>query len=284
MNLKTSRPLLASTLFSGSLLLCAAPALAQNSSLSSADTQHSTGTDRAANYGLLVLGAGIAPHHMGTDKYTSIPILVGSYRSGNRRYTSRGFGVDINLNVEQRFSYGPIIHWRPKVKHSHSKGRAKHLSNIKGAPELGGFIGYRFRGDDHSQGRINLQLAGMHDVSDTHKGMLLTGRADYAVLRSQPLNIDARLETSWASSDFQQTYFGVRSSESRRSGLKTYRPNSGFRDVTAGLTLSHQITPTFGLMTQASLTRLVGPTADSPIVGEASKTTTLMGVAATWNF
>lgn len=267
-------PKFSSPLLACSLLLTAVPVFA--------DT-HQTSANQSS-YGLLVLGAGIAPHHMGTDKYKTVPILVGSYRNGNKRYTTRGLGVDINLNAEQRLSYGPILHWRSKVQHSHSKGRAKHLSNIKGTPELGGFIGYQLRGDDRSQGRINLQLAGLHDVSDTHKGFLLTARADYAVLRTQPLSIDARLETSWASSDFQQTYFGVRSSQARRSGLKTYHPGSGLRDVTAGLTLSHQITPSFGLMTQASLTRLVGPTADSPIVGEASKTSTLMGVAATWNF
>ncbi len=284
MLLKSSGPFLACSLFAGAILLSAAPAWAQKYAVYSADTQPSSGADGSSNYGLLVLGAGIAPHHMGTNKYTSIPFLAGSYRSDNRRYTTRGLGVDINLNAGQRFSYGPIIHWRPKVKHSHSKGRAKQLSNIKGTPELGGFIGYQLRGDSHSQGRINLQLAGMHDVGDTHKGFLLTGRADYAVLRTRALNIDARLETSWASSDFQQTYFGVKASESRRSGLKRYRPGSGFRDVTAGLTLSHQITSSFGVLTQASLTRLVGPTAGSPIVGEASKNTALMGVAATWNF
>lgn len=273
MTAKFSSPVLACTLFTGSLLLTAAPSFADN--------RHATNN---SSYGLLVLGAAIAPHHMGTDKYKTVPMVVGSYRSGNKRYTSRGLGVDINLNAEQRFSYGPILHWRPKVRHSHSKGRAKQLSNIKGTPELGGFVGYQLRGDDHSQGRINLQLAGLHDVSDTHKGFLLTARADYAVLRSQPLSIDARLESSWASSDFQQTYFGVRSSQAQRSGLKAYNPGSGLRDVTAGLTLSHQISSSFGVMTQASLTRLVGPTADSPIVGEASKTSTLMGVAATWNF
>lgn len=281
---KTSKSIFSFILLSFCLFVIGNNATAQNRNTISADQVSSSSTDASPSHGLLILGAGAAPYYMGTDKYTPIPFIAGSYRKGSTRYTSRGLGVDINLNAGHRLAYGPILHWRPKQKRSHARGRAKELDDIKGSAELGGFVGYRLGGNQYGQGRLNLRLSGMQGIDNTHEGLVLIGRADYAVLRTRPLSIDVSLKTSWASSDYQRTYYGVTDSEADHSGLDVYRPGSGFRNVTAGLTLNHQISSSFGILGHASVTRLVGRTADSPIVHEASKTTALVGVAATWHF
>ena len=104
MVLKTSRTLLTCTLLGSSFLLGAGPASAQKYNNFPSSSDHTAATDKTSSHGLLMLGAGVAPYHMGTDKYSAIPIIAGSYRSGNKRFTTRGLGVDINLPPQLRLS------------------------------------------------------------------------------------------------------------------------------------------------------------------------------------
>lgn len=124
----------------------------------------------------------------------------------------------------------------------------------------------------------------MHDVSDVHEGLVISGRAGYALLRSRALSIGINVKTTWADHNFQDTYYGVTADEAAQTGLSQYSPGSGFRDVTTGLTLNHQINATTGIMFHISVSHFIGSSADSSIVQESSKTTSISGIAGTWRF
>lgn len=234
--------------------------------------------------GFLALGAGVAPAFDGTDAYEAIPFFFGNVNWHGVNTEIRGLGLRFDLLADSALDVGPIFNYRVKRNSSDGSGRVRRLKDVDGAAELGGFIGYRFGGAVHGQEQLGMDLSIVHDVSDVYNGTLITGHVSYAALRSRELSVHVGAQTTWGDQDYQQTYFGISRSNAARSGLSTYRPSSGFRDVTLGVTVSHQFTERWGVLARGSLTRYVGDTADSPITREGSKTVGLMGVAGTYRF
>lgn len=234
--------------------------------------------------GFVAAGAGVAPAFEGTDEYEAIPFVFGHVKWRGIDTRLSGAGLEFDLLDNSALDIGPVINYRTKRNSSDGSGRVRYLSDVKGAAELGGFIAYRFGGDRLGQDQITLGLSGVHDINDAYDGVLITGRVSYAALRSRKVTIDVDAQTTWADENYQRTYFGISPGDAARSGLSIYRPDSGFRDVTAGVTLGYQLTQRWGLIARGSLTRYVGDTADSPIVHEGSKTVGLMGLAASYRF
>lgn len=265
-----------------SALLLGGPALAhasQNSAQQGTPSNSATGPS-----GFVALGAGVAPAFQGTDEYEAIPFFFGDVKWHGTDIRLQGTGLRIDLLGDSALDIGPIIGYRPKRNSSDGSGRVRRLTDVKAAAELGGFIGYHLGGDRFGQGQVGLSLSGVHDINDAYDGLLVTGRVSYAALRADNFSIDVDARSTWGDQDYQQTYFGISHDNSVRSGLPVYRPDSGFRDVTVGLSVGYQLNARWGLLARTSLTRYVGDTADSPIIHEGSKTVGLMGFAASYRF
>lgn len=85
------------------------------------------------------------------------------------------------------------------------------------------------------------------------------------------LDLGVTLGSTWASQDYNSTYFGVSSADARRSGLSTFRAGSAFKYIGGKVKLGFgpdswgpwKIIGTFGYF------RLIGHAADSPVVARA---------------
>lgn len=250
-------------------------------SLSPSTNRASADTDTS---GFIAAGAGVAPAFEGSDEYDAIPLFFGSLDWRGTHTELRGLGFSVDLLGNSQLDIGPIFNYRVERDSSDGSGRVRRLEDVDGAAELGGFIGYRFGGKRHGDEQIEMNLSAVQDVSDTHDGLLITGHVAYAALRTRALSIHVDAQTTWADEDYQRTYFGISPSNAARSGLRVYGPDSGFRDVTAGVTFAHQFNDRWGALLRVSATRYVGDTADSPIVRAGSKTVGLIGVAASYRF
>lgn len=252
-----------------SALLLNGPALAHASPNS---TQQSTPSNSGAGpSGFLAVGAGVAPAFQGTDEYEAIPFFFGDVKWHRTDIRLQGMGLRIDLLGNSALDIGPIISYQPKRNSSDGSGRVRRLKDVKAAAELGGFIGYRLGGDRYGEHQIALSLSGVHDINDAYDGVLVAGRISYAALRTRKFSIDVDARSTWGDQDYQQTYFGISHDNSIRSGLPRYNPDSGFRDVTVGLTVGYQLNARWGLLARTSLTRYVGDTADSPIIHEGGQ-------------
>lgn len=270
-----------------SALLFNGPALAygnSNGAATASSAKAGKASPEAGVSGFVAAGAGAAPAFEGTDEYEAIPFFFGDVQWHGIDTRLRGTGLRIDLLGNSSLDIGPIINYRTKRNSSDGSGRVRRLKDVKGTAELGGFIGYRFGGDVSGQGRVALELSGVHDINDAYDGVLISGRVSYAALRAQKFSVDVDARTTWADQNYQWTYFGISPENSARSGLSVYRPGSGFRDVTAGVTATYQLNRRWGMLARASLTRYVGDTADSPIIHEGSRTVGLMGLAVTYRF
>lgn len=195
---------------------------------------------------------------------------------------SGGTGARVDVISDPRIAFGPVIGAR--LPRNDADGRVGLLPEIGTAIEVGGFVGYRIGGDQFGQGAIQLEMSLVHDVSNTHNGLLATGGASYVAVQNRDMFVSFDLQTTWASADYSRTYFGIDQAGARASGLATYAPGSGFRDVGGGVTAGYWFSERFGVIARAGAAYLVCDIADSPIVDEGRRWQPAGGLMLAYRF
>lgn len=233
-------------------------------------------------HGQVAVGAGVAAEYDGSDDLRIIPFALADIRIGGVTVELRGLRGRVDVVADPRLSIGPVIGAR--LDRNDADGPVGLLPEIDMAIEAGGYIGYRFGGDRLGQGALQVELSVLHDVSETHNGLLATASASYNVVRQADTFLSFDLQTTWANADYTRTYFGVAPEDAIESGLTTYRPGSGFRDVGVGLSAGHYFNRHLGLIGRVGANYLVGDTADSPITEEGSRWQPLAGLTLSYRF
>ncbi len=75
----------------------------------------------------------------------------------------------------------------------------------------------------------------------------------------------AGVSTTWSDDKYMDSYFGINSTQSTRSGLSRFNAKSGFKAVGAELGFVYPVFESWEVRTMIEYTRLVGDAADSPI-------------------
>lgn len=252
-------------------LLIAVPVHAQDNS-AVANAPAATRDDWS---GFIAVGPGAVPEYEGADTYQVIPLSVADVRY--RGVTLQVRGVDARLNVLGNGGLvgGPAIGVR--FSRSDVDGRIGQLDSIGTAIEAGLYLGYRFGGDERGRGRVQIDLTGLRDVSDTSDGFIAIARISYAAVRGRKFNLDFDSTASLADDKHMRTYFGITPVEAARSGLAAYRPDGGFRDVGVGANLGYQIGRRWGLFGRIGYSYLLNEAADSPVVKDEGSRHRLVG-------
>lgn len=86
---------------------------------------------------------------------------------------------------------------------------------------------------------------------------------------------------TWANGEYMRSYFGVDEEGSAASGLPVYEPGSGWRDLSLATRLRYDINPRWTVNGGAGMTRLLGPTRDSPFTQD-TLTFTVSAGAVYW--
>lgn len=232
--------------------------------------------------GIIAVGAGIVPEYDGASDMRVLPFVTGEIRLGIVNLELRGQRLRLDLNPGSRLSFGPAIGMR--LPRDNADGPVALLPEIDTAIEAGAFVGYRIGGDRFGQGSVQMDLTVVHDVSDTHKGLIATAGASYAAIRNPIFSLSLDAQTSWANADYARTYFGVDEAGAAASGLPAYRPGAGFRDVGAGVTASYWFNQRLGVIARAGASYLIGDLADSPVTVEGSRWQPTGGLALAYRF
>lgn len=238
--------------------------------------------DDGAPHGMVSLGAGVVPEFDGSGDVRSFPFATADIRWGGVNFQIRGPGVRVDLVSDPRFATGPVI--GPRLPRNDADGRLGLLPEIDTAIEAGGFVGYRIGGDRLGQGAVQLELSLVHDISNTHDGLLATGNVSYAAVQNRDMFVSFDLQTTWADSDYARTYFGIDQAGAAASGLAAYRPGSGFRDVGGGITAGYWFSERFGVIARAGATYLVGDIANSPVVEDGRRWQPAAGLMLSYRF
>jgi outer membrane scaffolding protein for murein synthesis (MipA/OmpV family) len=206
-------------------------------------------------------GAQAYPRYPGADRLRLAPMPIFDFRKDGDPLTFEaadegiGFGF---LGKKSAFDFGPAVQFQTKRK-ERDVGAA--VGNVPFTVEAGGFVqayagrNLRFR----AEARRGI---GGHDawLGDVSADFIFSDRARMRTLFS----IGPRLRLS--DGRYNRAYFGVTPAAAARTGLAAYRPSGGVRAVGVVAGLVHQLSYHWGINAYAGYDRLVGDSADSPIV------------------
>lgn len=214
-------------------------------------------------------GAGVAPDYEGSDDYEPVPLLLARAQKGNRYIEFFGTTLRANLLANPGFSAGPVLNYRAK-RNDVDDGAVDDLDTVDEAIELGGFVGFNYQG---WLGRVTLT----HDVNNGHDGLLLELLGGYRAQLAPAWSLTTTVKSTYADSDYMDTYFSIDASDSADSGLDEFDADSGFKDVGLNLRLAWGQDVGWGVTTIASYTRLLDDAEDSPVVDDAGDANQLFG-------
>lgn len=243
------------------------------------------GPPQGGMHGFFAIGPGAVPAFESAKRYQLIPLMIANVGWKGTELQVRGLGARLDLLGDSRVQIGPMFNFRGnRDSAKHGSGRVKLLEDVDSAVEVGGFIGYRFGGNQYGQGEVALDVSLAKDGHDGHDGLVGSMQASYAAYRTQKffLNVDA--QASFADKKYMRAFFGVTPAEAARSGLTAYRPDGGIKDAGAGMTLGYQFNEKWGLIARAGANYYLGDAKDSPVVDEGSKLQAVGGLALSFRF
>jgi MipA family protein len=234
--------------------------------------------------GFIGLGGGAQPRYEGADGYQLSPFAIANIEWKGMELQVRGLRARLNLVDGSSFLIGPAIGTRGNRDEDDTPDELDGLAAIDRPIEVGGFVGYRFGGDERGRGEIGLDVTVLKDVANAHDGLTVSGQVSYAALRSGRFFADVDAQATFGDGKYMRSYFGITPAESAATGLPAFGLGSGLRDVQLGLTAGYQFNERWGLLARFGASHYVGDATDSPIVDGGSETQFVGGMGLTFRF
>jgi outer membrane protein len=237
--------------------------------------------------GFLGLGVAYRPDYEGSDNYEAGIAPFGRYNMESGRYISLGGtagserAMRLKMNIltkDTNWEVGPVVQYRFKRGGDVENDKVSHMQTVPNEQEAGGFVGWH-------AGGLFLSMTGVYDISGESDGTLFYFNGLYRMPLSSRFEVAAGAQTTWASNDYMETYFGVSGPNAASSGLPTYSADSGLKDAGLSLIGHYKFTKTWGVIGNLSYTRMLNDAKDSPLVkdvGDENQYTAV--VAVTYNF
>ena len=229
------------------------------------------------------------------DKDWSVRLgAIGMYKpeyEGADEYDFQGFPM-IDISLRDTFFLNPI------------KGVGAYFWNRNNV-KLGASVGYSFgRNEDDSS-----DLDGLGDIDGGATANVLfewaiedfslsasyekqfTGHdtgyqvhvgLGYSLRLGKKTMLKPSVKTTYSSSEYMEEYFSISAGQSTLSGLPVYDADAGFKSLGLQFLALHRLAGHWGLQAMAGYKRLVGDTADSPVVKD--KNQYLLGVGLSYSF
>ncbi|MCB1749092.1 MAG: MipA/OmpV family protein [Gammaproteobacteria bacterium] len=204
-----------------------------------------------------LLGA-VGPDFEGASTYEAdpVPLLRVSWKN---RVVFRGRSLDLNAVLVDGLRAGPMVKTRAGRRDSRA-AYLRGLGDVDRAFEAGGFV--RFK-----RGPFALRVNALQDFAGAHGGCLVETSAQLRLPLDEP-RFSLTVSSTWVDDDYNNAYFGVDAVQARRSGLRRFDADGGFKDVGVALGTRVELSPHWSAVMTMSYRRLLGDTADSPIVAD----------------
>ncbi|MGO1120329.1 MipA/OmpV family protein [Rhodovibrionaceae bacterium A322] len=269
----------AATVLAGLLSAVAATALAQDQE--QPDQDRGPLKDRES-FLILGLGVGYAPVYAGDDEYEAKPLPSINARYDRFFINTQGFGI-ANSGIGYQLYKGEYVTAGPLVNLDLGRNEGDS-SDLRGLGDIGvsGLAG-AFMDVDYENWRLSLVgLGAFAGDTDGYGARISLG---YQIPLSRKLFVNPVIGTTWASSDYTNSYFGVTSQQSANSGYQQYNAGSGFMDFSAGINARYFIDENWALLGLANVKTYGSHIADSPLVKEnGSRTSGFVGASVLYVF
>ena len=228
----------------------------------------------------------VAPDYLGSNdyKFVAAPFFRYNFSNSEQYLLLRGFELQANVVNHPWFRIGPVLNYR-FGRSDVEQDQVDRMDNIDAAIEGGAFVGAEFKDQANPRQRLLLSLKFLQDISGVHKGSLTTGEIKGWLPLSSQFDFTLGISTTYGSSDYMDTYFGVDPADSNSSGLRRFSANGGFRDFSVTPGLVYHLSKSWKLAGGIRYMRLGADAADSPVtedVGNKDQWIGGIGVAYAW--
>lgn len=234
--------------------------------------------------GFLIVGPASTPEYLGSDDYSLVPMVVSNFVAAQTEFEIEGLEVRARWQGNNDFSYGIVSTFDFGRDDEVENPYLAQFTEIDAAINLGGFVAYQQQSSLLENDNIELRTSILSDISDTHNGQLLTFTATYTFPMYIPWRVELELESTYASSNYMEAYFGVNAINARASGLAEYQASGSLRDITLNANIGLFLNPTWGGFLRIGATRLMGDAKDSPIVKQGSASQYFVGLGVFYRF
>ena len=225
-------------------------------------------------------GAGFAPDYEGSDDYEVVPLW--NLRAQDLYHPATyvdisGPRLSSNFIPHDNFRLGLSGQYAFE-RDDVDDNKVDSLRDTDSGVLLGVIGGYDF--DITPDAVLGLELDARFDVTGDVGG-LITGRVKFR----SPLDaakdwiVNAGVETTFATDDYMDNYFGISARDLGSSSLSTFSADSGFKDVGLNAGITYMFTPSWSVTGLASYKRLLGDAKDSPVTDNAGDENQLFGGA-----
>jgi outer membrane protein len=208
----------------------------------------------------LGLGLGFAPDYEGSDDYGVVPLPLAGVRFDNHMYIIWAANrLQVNLIPSPTWRGGLTSQYIGKRDSDVDSKKVGDLDEVDASFMLGGFLGFeteRWRG----------AIEAMADVADGNDGSIVRLKAGYKIPISKVWACSINAFTTWADDDYMESYFGIDQANSLKSGLHTFKADSGIKDVGVTVPVLYSPWEHWGILGVVSYKRLFGDAEDSPVV------------------
>lgn len=239
--------------------------------------------DNQPNY--FALAVGVAPDYVGSNDYKFVVGPAGRIGFSNHRYVELvATQLTANLINHDYLRLGPTVNYR--VGRTDVEDSAvDRMTDIDGAFEIGLAGGIELSNGKNPRYRFRVNGDILYDVSGEHEGVVATLATRYWTPLSKAFDLGIGFGATFASDDFNSTYFGVSATDAGLSGLSTYSAGGGMNDVNGLVALVMHLSPKWHVAAGLKYQKLVSDAADSPVVddrGSDNQFIAGIGLAYAW--
>ena len=196
----------------------------------------------------------------GSDNYRFMPIPNVSVNYKEGLFFAGIFdGVGTYPIQSENYKVGMSIGWEFGRKEDDDSDNLRGMGDIDTAM-VANLMG------EYSLGPI--QISGKISRGNSDYGTTATLDVGTMFPVSEHLMVMTSISTTWADADHMQTYFGVSSAQSVRSGYRRYDAKSGFKSVGVSVGAIYDISEKWDVMFMFNGDKLLGDAEDSPITKE----------------
>lgn len=270
-------------LFTFTATAVACPLFAQTSTAPATVSATATAPSASDDVWRYSLGFGVMeqPKYIGSSstKFQPAPLVgvsYGRYFLGSVADGDVPFGLGAYLYKDEHWRLGAALTYdMVKPRQASDDSRLHGLPDIDRTAHGTLFANYNINW-------ITVVGALSQDIAGKHEGMTVALDVFGRYKPSSKWTLAAGPGLTWGSSEYNQTFFGVNSADSARSGLAAYAPGSGISSLRFTASASYVLEKHWGLGARVVASKLSGTAGDSPVV--ESKTQMTYGVFANYLF
>lgn len=243
----------------------------------------------SSDFLLLGIGAGFSADYSGADTYDFLPtpLVIGRYKGYD--FATRGPGVMVDLvrdKAGKKINYilGPIgrVRFDRNNANNIDDPQVAALEELGIAVELGATAGIKVNKIFSAFDDITVMVDTVFDVTGVHGGTIISPAIIYSTPLSEGIVVRLTGSANYGSDDFIETYSSINAANSLASGLAQFDADGGIRDIGASLLLAIDLDGDvrnggWGIFGLGSYSRLVGDSADSPIVTQTGSPNQFFG-------